>query len=159
MNSTKHTQCDIIYSQSAIVSCRQVFCESTQGVCVTNHVIRDKHRACDIEGHLQPKFGERRVIVGWDLLVERRLLNSKRLEIGKILHILHIKIYPLVTWKNMQSLTKFMADIWSQNCPTPNNIHILANTQPRVFARLRGGSITKPWAKVPRQNESRSDAT
>ena len=36
---------------------------------------------------------------------------------------------------------------------------MIANEQPREDARLRGGSIIKPRAKVPRQNESRSDVT
>ena len=32
---------------------------------------------------------------------------------------------------------------------------IIANEQPREDARLRGGGLIKPCAKVPRQNESR----
>ena len=35
----------------------------------------------------------------------------------------------------------------------------IANEQLRDDARLRGGSIIEPCAKVPRQNESRSDVT
>ena len=35
----------------------------------------------------------------------------------------------------------------------------IANEQPHEDARLRGGSIIKPYAKVPRQNESRIDVT
>ena len=37
--------------------------------------------------------------------------------------------------------------------------HVTANEQPRVDARLLGGSIIKPCAEVPRENESRSDVT
>ena len=33
------------------------------------------------------------------------------------------------------------------------------STEPREDARLRGDSLIKPRAKVPRQNESRSDVT
>ena len=36
---------------------------------------------------------------------------------------------------------------------------LIANEQPREVARLLGGSIIMPCAKVPRQNESRSDVT
>ena len=35
----------------------------------------------------------------------------------------------------------------------------IANEQPREYARLRGGSLIKPCAEVPRQNESRVDVT
>ena len=37
--------------------------------------------------------------------------------------------------------------------------HVTANEQPRADARLLGGSIIKPCAEVPRENESRSDVT
>ena len=35
--------------------------------------------------------------------------------------------------------------------------HVTANEQARQDARLRGGSIIKPCAEVPREKESRSD--
>ena len=34
-----------------------------------------------------------------------------------------------------------------------------ANEQPHEDARLRGGSLKKPSAKVPNQDESRNDVT
>ena len=36
---------------------------------------------------------------------------------------------------------------------------VIANEQPREDARLRGGSIIRPCAEVPREKESRSDVT
>ena len=35
----------------------------------------------------------------------------------------------------------------------------MANKQPREDARMRGGSVIKPRAKVPRQNEFLVDVT
>jgi len=35
----------------------------------------------------------------------------------------------------------------------------IANKQPHEDVRLQGGSLKKPHAKVPRQNESRSEVT
>ena len=43
----------------------------------------------------------------------------------------------------------------SQKC----SVKVIANEQPGEDARLLGDSIIKPCAKVPRQNESRSDVT
>ena len=40
-----------------------------------------------------------------------------------------------------------------------NDEVIIANDQPREGVRLRGSSLIKPCAKVPRQNESRSHVT
>ena len=36
---------------------------------------------------------------------------------------------------------------------------VITNKQPCEDARLQGGSLIKACAKVPRQNESRSDVT
>ena len=39
----------------------------------------------------------------------------------------------------------------------PFSFHFIANVQPRGDAKLLGGSLIKPCAKVPRQNKSRID--
>ena len=39
----------------------------------------------------------------------------------------------------------------------PFTFHFGANVQPREDAKLLGGSVIKPCAKVPRQNKSRID--